>query len=196
MLNPYRDLQQKHGQNVTLLETPTGVTIVGSNGKTHSNGSNDFIRNDEDIPLNEVQRRHSTDDNGDDDSFEYATDRESSVYNPTTVPIRSVMASAGGRNSQKVNNASSEQSDLLKKGNELGIPESRFSRWIPKDQREILEKQAKLLANRIKPKTPEPLRNPTISSAESDQLAAKTTAATSSPSLSASKISLPHETEI
>ncbi|XP_037958937.1 uncharacterized protein LOC119688331 [Teleopsis dalmanni] len=148
---------QSHGQNVALLETPNGVTILGN--KPVSKGLQNRISNDEERLS--VQRRHGDDE---DDSFEYATDRESSVYNPTTMPIRNVMATAGGRNSQHANNngssepSNSNSSDLLSRGNQLGIPESRFSRWIPKDQREILEKQAKLLANRIVPKTPEPER--------------------------------------
>lgn len=58
------------------------------------------------------------------------------------------------RNNSNVSNSSggseSGTNDLLAKGNQLGIPvESRMSRWIPKDQRELLEKQAQLLASRI-----------------------------------------------
>uniref|UniRef100_A0A1I8MWI0 Uncharacterized protein n=1 Tax=Musca domestica TaxID=7370 RepID=A0A1I8MWI0_MUSDO len=150
--------QQQHGQNVALLETPNGVTIIPNNGATMANGHN----NANDHDNSDVQRRRA---DHEDDSFEYATDRESSVYNPTTIPLRSVMASAGGRNSRKSNDSdnANEQTDLLTKGNQLGIPESRFSRWIPKDQREILEKQARLLANRTHVvKTPEPRpRTPT-----------------------------------
>lgn len=98
-----------------------------------------------------------------DDSFEYGTDRESSVYNPTTQPLRNVlMAQAGGRQAIKSvqpEEAKAEaEADLLQRGNQLGIPESRFSRWLPKDQRELLEKQAKLLSGRgnntVKPTPP------------------------------------------
>lgn len=148
---------------MALLETPNGVTIIPNNGTNQSANGHTAADNDN----AEVQRRRLTSD-AEDDSFEYATDRESSVYNPTTIPLRAVMASAGGRNTRKsVDNENSPgKADLLNKGNQLGIPESRFSRWIPKDQREILEKQARLLANRthlpktpdLRPRTPTPTR--------------------------------------
>lgn len=145
-----------------MLETPNGVTIIG-NKPTNGNASTATGYNNEhdhsDVEKRNLRQNANGNDN-EDDSFEYATDRESSVYNPTTMPIRSVMAQAGGRNSQKNsdNDGPHDKSDLLTKGNQLGIPESRFSRWIPKDQREILEKQAKIMAERMKPKTPEPKR--------------------------------------
>lgn len=68
------------------------------------------------------------------------------------------------RNNSNVSNSSGASSetgtnDLLAKGNQLGIPveSTRMSRWIPKDQRELLEKQAQLLASRItKPQRPQP----------------------------------------
>ena len=149
------------GQSVALLETPTGVTVISQKPL------NDDIESAAPTDNDDVQHRGTANAIPDhDSSVEYGTDRESNgVYNPTTVPLSKVMASAGGRNSTKFNgNAkqkpddNEENSDLLAKGNQLGIPESRYSRWIPKDQRELLEKQAKLLAHRIKPKTPEPAR--------------------------------------
>lgn len=118
------------------------------------------------------------------------------------MPLRSVMAQAGGRMSQKANDTDNvhDQSDLLTKGNQLGIPESRFSRWIPKDQREILEKQAKIMAERMKPKTPEPKR---IVENTEDTAQTVTTASaaltnnTNTTSSSAiNKNSVPTETEI
>ncbi|XP_023309628.2 fasciclin-3 isoform X1 [Lucilia cuprina] len=180
---------QQHGQSVALLETPNGVTIIGNKP---SNGNATLTNYNHDHEQNEVERRNLRNSENEDDSFEYGTDRESSVYNPTTMPLRSVMAQAGGRNSQKNTDAENahDQSDLLTKGNQLGIPESRFSRWIPKDQREILEKQAKIMAERMKPKTPEPKRiaetpeetttpktqSPTISRINANQTPASTTA--------------------
>uniref|UniRef100_A0A1A9UPT8 Uncharacterized protein n=1 Tax=Glossina austeni TaxID=7395 RepID=A0A1A9UPT8_GLOAU len=152
MVSSYEDKSkntQHGGQSVALLETPNGVTIIERNGTEVTSAMSGQNRQSNDVQI----RNHSQTGNDEDDSFEYGTDRESSVYNPTTQPLRNVMAAAGGRNSQRSNNNDSDSSELLTKGNQLGIPESRFSRWIPKDQREILEKQAKLLANRLKPKT-------------------------------------------
>ncbi|XP_017152958.1 fasciclin-3 isoform X1 [Drosophila miranda] len=136
---------QNHGQNVALLETPNGITLLGASKLKEANG------NGNGIPLERmsVERRQPNDE---DDSFEYATDRESSVYNPTTRPLRSVlMSQAGGRNSRSSASSeteplATENSDLLQKANQLGIPESRFARWLPKDKRELLEKQAMLLS--------------------------------------------------
>uniref|UniRef100_A0A1I8PEN4 Ig-like domain-containing protein n=2 Tax=Stomoxys calcitrans TaxID=35570 RepID=A0A1I8PEN4_STOCA len=176
---------QQHGQSVALLETPNGVTIIPNNGATTSNGQK------MDHDTSDVQRRRLSTD----DSFEYATDRESSVYNPTTIPLRSVMASAGGRNTRKSVDSDNptEQADLLTKGNELGIPESRFSRWIPKDQREILEKQARLLANRAQAtKTPEPRPRTPTPSTKGPAPAVPTTAKLTTRS----NINVPTETEI
>ncbi|KAH8391755.1 hypothetical protein KR215_001773, partial [Drosophila sulfurigaster] len=145
-----------HGQNVALLETPNGITLLGSSKLREANGNsngnaNANGHNHERVSV--VERRPPA--NDEDDSFEYATDRESSVYNPTTMPMRSVlMGQAAGRNSTQQQRESTEStettehSDLLQRGNQLGIPESRFSRWLPKDQRELLEKQAKLLSGR------------------------------------------------
>lgn len=183
---------KSRGQNVALLETPNGVTIIGN--KHAANPNEDIYTNG--TPTDRLSVQHRTHPDGDeDDSFEYATDRESSVYNPTTVPIRSVMAAAGGRNSQRTGTATAaaenaeptESADLLTRGNQLGIPESRFSRWIPKDQREILEKQAKLLANRIT-KTPEMDRSQRMT----------TTTSPPPPPVPTKPVAVakPHETEI
>ncbi|KAH8271900.1 hypothetical protein KR044_009908, partial [Drosophila immigrans] len=156
----------QHGQNVALLETPNGITLLGSsklreangngNGNANANANSNGHNHER---LSVVERRPHA--NDEDDSFEYATDRESSVYNPTTMPMRNVlMGQAAGRNAahQKESTATAtetatEQSDLLQRGNQLGIPESRFSRWLPKDQRELLEKQANLLSGRSQPTT-------------------------------------------
>ncbi|KMY90796.1 fasciclin-3 isoform X1 [Drosophila simulans] len=143
--------QQNHGQNVALLETPNGITLLGAsklrevNGNGNGNGQQDRLS---------VERRH----HDEDDSFEYGTDRESSVYNPTTRPLKSIlMSQAAGRNSRSSatdKEDGNENADLLQKGNQLGIPESRFSRWLPKDQRELIEKQAMLLSGRGKSTAP------------------------------------------
>ncbi|KAH8412563.1 hypothetical protein KR009_003150, partial [Drosophila setifemur] len=134
--------QQNHGQNVALLETPNGITLLGASKLREANGTGpDRVS---------VERRL----HDEDDSFEYGTDRESSVYNPTTRPLKNaLMSQAGGRNSRGSGSTSdredgAEHADLLQKGNQLGIPESRFSRWLPKDQRELIEKQAMLLSGR------------------------------------------------
>nr|XP_016941956.1 fasciclin-3 isoform X1 [Drosophila suzukii]XP_036669247.1 fasciclin-3 isoform X1 [Drosophila suzukii] len=140
--------QQNHGQNVALLETPNGITLLGATKVRESKGNG----NGQDRMS--VERRH----HDDDDSFEYGTDRESSVYNPTTRPLKSIlMSQAAGRNSRSSTSDKEdghENADLLQKGNQLGIPESRFSRWLPKDQRELIEKQAMLLSGRGKSKAP------------------------------------------
>ncbi|KAH8419379.1 hypothetical protein KR222_010031, partial [Zaprionus bogoriensis] len=145
----------QHGQNVALLETPNGITLLGASKLREANGNgqnggHNGGQNGGHERLSVERRPHLQDE---DDSFEYGTDRESSVYNPTTMPLpRNVlMGQAGGRNLQaraEQTNESDENSDLLQRGNQLGIPESRFSRWLPKDQRELLEKQAKLLSGR------------------------------------------------
>lgn len=182
-----------HGQNVALLETPNGITLLGASKLRESNGiqaQNGHER------LSVERRPHGQDE---DDSFEYGTDRESSVYNPTTQPLRNVlMAQAGGRQTKHVRPSKKQQqqeeeeeeeekqahSDLLQRGNQLGIPESRFSRWLPKDQRELLEKQANLLSGRstqtstVKPAPPATPPKPV-----------KTTTTTTGPKL-------PQETEI
>lgn len=174
-----------HGQNVALLETPNGITLLGASKMREANG-NGHER------LSVERRPHVQDE---DDSFEYATDRESSVYNPTTQPLgRNVlMAQAGGRQS-KQEAQSEENSDLLQRGNQLGIPESRFARWLPKDQRELLEKQAKLLSGRgsqpatVKPTPPAAPPKP-IKNAQAATPTTPTTVIPSSPKL-------PQETEI
>lgn len=144
------------GQNVALLETPNGITLLGASQKLReANGNQNGQNGHERLS---VEHRARVQD--EDDSFEYGTDRESSVYNPTTQPLRNVlMAQAGGRQAAKPEEAKAEaEADLLQRGNQLGIPESRFSRWLPKDQRELLEKQAKLLSGRgtktVKPTPP------------------------------------------
>lgn len=143
-----------------------------------------------------MERRNLRNHVNEDDSFEYGTDRESSVYNPTTMPLRSIMAQAGGRYSHKNSESENEhdKSDLLTKGNQLGIPESRFSRWIPKDQREILEKQAKIMAERMKPKTPEPKRN--IESTNDTKVAEHTPETAEAKQAPTQNNNTPTETEI
>lgn len=189
-----RGNQQHHGQSVALLETPNGVTIIGnkpSNGNASTANYNDE-HDHSDVEIRNLRQNGNDNENNRDNSFEYATDRESSVYNPTTMPLRSVMAQAGGRNSQKnsENDGPHDQSDLLTKGNQLGIPESRFSRWIPKDQREILEKQAKIMAERMKLKTPETKRSVNTSKDTTSLTASASTAVESDDT------SKPMETEI
>lgn len=177
--------QQNHGQNVALLETPNGITLLGAsklrevNGNGNGNGLQDRLS---------VERRH----HDEDDSFEYGTDRESSVYNPTTRPLKSIlMSQAAGRNSRSSasdKDEGNENADLLQKGNQLGIPESRFSRWLPKDQRELIEKQAMLLSGRGKstaPATPPKPQRPPMGT---------TTTATTTTTPTTPK--LPQETEI
>lgn len=182
-----------HGQNVALLETPNGITLLGASKMREANG-NGHDR------LSVERRPHVQDE---DDSFEYATDRESSVYNPTTQPLgRNVlMAQAGGRQvkqQQQEAQSAEEHSDLLQRGNQLGIPESRFSRWLPKDQRELLEKQAKLLSGRapaqpatVKPTPPAAPPKP-IKNAQP----ATTTTTTTTSTVIPSSPKLPQETEI
>ncbi|XP_055838256.1 fasciclin-3 isoform X2 [Episyrphus balteatus] len=155
---------QQPGPNVALLEsninspnTPNGVTIVANNNNNNKNGTSNGNQNN----MNGSGRQRNSSlmastgaVNGagnDDDSFEYATDRESGVYNATTVPLRNGRNSTTSRQStaSDENDQHQQGTDLLTRGNQLGIPESRCTRWIPKDQRELLERQAKLLANRI-----------------------------------------------
>ncbi|KAH8262306.1 hypothetical protein KR038_000936, partial [Drosophila bunnanda] len=147
------ETQQNHGQNVALLETPNGITLLGASKLRESNGTQAPNGTQDRLSV-ETRRRH----NDDDDSFEYGTDRESSVYNSTTRPLKSIlMSQAGGRNSRSSTSDKedgNEHADLLQKGNQLGIPESRFSRWLPKDQRELIEKQAMLLSGRGQAKAP------------------------------------------
>ncbi|SPP79022.1 Hypothetical predicted protein, partial [Drosophila guanche] len=190
------ELGGQHGQNVALLETPNGITLLGASKLREANGN----ANGNGTPQERlsVERRPHNDE---DDSFEYATDRESSVYNPTTRPLRSVlMSQAGGRNSR--NSASSEveplnteNSDLLQKGNQLGIPESRFSRWLPKDKLELLEKQAMLLSGRGKAMNAAAPPPATPPKPQKKVLATPTeTTATTTTTMATPK--LPQETEI
>lgn len=137
---------------MALLETPNGITLLGASKTREANGNGTGNGHGHNHERFSVERRV----HDEDDSFEYGTDRESSVYNPTTKPLRNVlMGQAGGRNTQASRSEpeaptadSDTDTDLLQRGNQLGIPESRFSRWLPKDQRELLEKQAKLLSGR------------------------------------------------
>ncbi|XP_043065396.1 uncharacterized protein LOC108096036 isoform X2 [Drosophila ficusphila] len=177
--------QTNHGQNVALLETPNGITLLGSSKLREANGNvQDRLS---------VERRH----HDEDDSFDYATDRESSVYNPTTRPLKSIlMSQAAGRNSRSSNSDKedgNENADLLQKGNQLGIPESRFSRWLPKDQRELIEKQAMLLSGRGKSKAPatppKPQRPQTLANNTNTSTTTTTTTTPTTPKL-------PQETEI
>ncbi|KAL7740084.1 hypothetical protein ACLKA6_000874 [Drosophila palustris] len=202
-----KQLESGHGQNVALLETPNGITLLGASKMREANG-NGHGHNHERFS---VERRPQAT-NDEDDSFEYATDRESSgVYNPTTIPMRNVlMGQAAGRNSQpkqtetatetatETESTNTENSDLLQRGNELGIPESRFSRWLPKDQRELLQKQANLLSGRsqaaAKPTPPaappKPIKNPQVATpATTTPTTTPTTTTTATPKL-------PQETEI
>lgn len=93
--------------------------------------------------------------------------RAQSVYNPTTIPILrqssknySPILSAssslttittdgggGGRNSGMDNEAVGDP-------NELGIPRSSIHRWLPKTQRNLLQKQAELFAKPTKKTSP------------------------------------------
>ncbi|KAH8351749.1 hypothetical protein KR084_009419, partial [Drosophila pseudotakahashii] len=178
--------QQNHGQNVALLETPNGITLLGASKLREANGNGQDRLS--------VERRH----HDEDDSFEYGTDRESSVYNPTTRPLKSIlMSQAAGRNSRSSasdKEDGSENADLLQKGNQLGIPESRFSRWLPKDQRELIEKQAMLLSGRGKskaPATPPKPQRPQIGEANTTN-AITANATTTTPTTP----KLPQETEI
>ncbi|XP_023031354.1 fasciclin-3 isoform X1 [Drosophila willistoni] len=197
-----------HGQNVALLETPNGITLLGASKLRESNGNGNT---NERLSLVEHRPRPHHDE---DDSFEYATDRESSVYNPTTKPLRSVlMGQAGGRNSQQTTTNSRgststtsdglpegvENSDLLQRGNELGIPVSRFSRWLPKDQRELLEKQAKLLSGRSEPPKAAPpptLPKPIHTANAQNPSTTTTTSTTTLTPTTPTTPKLPQETEI
>ncbi|XP_026844847.1 fasciclin-3 isoform X1 [Drosophila persimilis] len=184
---------QNHGQNVALLETPNGITLLGASKLKEANGNG----NGNGIPLERmsVERRHTNDE---DDSFEYATDRESSVYNPTTRPLRSVlMSQAGGRNSRSSASSeteplATENSDLLQKANQLGIPESRFARWLPKDKRELLEKQAMLLSGHGKATATAPPATPPKPQKKVPATATPTETATTTMATP----KLPQETEI
>ncbi|XP_017012221.2 fasciclin-3 isoform X1 [Drosophila takahashii] len=178
--------QQNHGQNVALLETPNGITLLGASKLREANGNGQDRLS--------VERRH----HDEDDSFEYGTDRESSVYNPTTRPLKSIlMSQAAGRNSRSSasdKEDGSENADLLQKGNQLGIPESRFSRWLPKDQRELIEKQAMLLSGRGKskaPATPPKPQRPQIGEANTTNAITRNTTPTTPTTPK-----LPQETEI
>ncbi|XP_017132227.1 fasciclin-3 isoform X1 [Drosophila elegans] len=184
------ETQQQHGQNVALLETPNGITLLGANKLREANGNgHDRLS---------VERRH----HDEDDSFEYGTDRESSVYNPTTRPLKSIlMSQAAGRNSRHSTSDKddgNENADLLQKANQLGIPESRFSRWLPKDQRELIEKQAMLLSGRATskaPATPPKPQRPQIggaTKAANSTNSQTTTTTTTTPTTP----KLPQETEI
>ncbi|XP_039479876.1 fasciclin-3 isoform X1 [Drosophila santomea] len=181
--------EQNHGQNVALLETPNGITLLGASKlrEVNGNGQQDRLS---------VERRH----HDEDDSFEYGTDRESSVYNPTTRPLKSIlMSQAAGRNSRSSasdKEEGNENADLLQKGNQLGIPESRFSRWLPKDQRELIEKQAMLLSGRGKspaPATPPKPQRPQVGGMNGTHTTnTNTTTTTTTPTTP----KLPQETEI
>ncbi|XP_033150087.1 fasciclin-3 isoform X2 [Drosophila busckii] len=173
------DAAAHHGQNVALLESPNGITLLGASKLRESNGNGHRHER-----LSAVERRA----HDEDDSFEYATDRESSVYNPTTMPLRRSHDDAEPT-------TSTEQSDLLQRGNQLGIPESRFSRWLPKHQRELLEKQANILSGRTqtaaKPTPPAAPPKPTKNSQATTAAATTPTTATANAT-----IKLPQETEI
>lgn len=182
---------------MALLETPNGITLLGASKMREANANgNGHGHNHERFS---VERRLQDED----DSFEYGTDRESSVYNPTTKPLRNVlMAQAGGRNSQTTHNNEAERdslaqetqdTDLLERGNQLGIPESRFSRWLPKDQRELLQKQANLLSGRnqtVVPKATPPAAPPKPNKNQPQITTATTTTITQTTP------KLPQETEI
>lgn len=189
---------------MALLETPNGITLLGSSKLREANGnSNGHGHNHERFSVE--RRPHANDE---DDSFEYATDRESSVYNPTTIPMRNaLMGQAAGRNSQpkaEQESVDTENSDLLQRGNQLGIPESRFSRWLPKDQRELLEKQANLLSGRTQTTAkqtppaapPKPIKNPQIVTATTPAKSPATTPATLPATTTTTTIKIPQETEI
>lgn len=125
-----------------------------------------------------------------DDSFEYGTDRESSVYNPTTKPLRNVLMGQTAQAAEAATPESDTDTDLLQRGNQLGIPESRFSRWLPKDQRELLEKQAKLLSGRSQALAKAaPPATPPKPNKQPQAAATTTTTTTTTPRL-------PQETEI
>ncbi|XP_030239599.1 fasciclin-3 isoform X1 [Drosophila navojoa] len=176
-----------HGQNVALLETPNGITLLGASKTREANGNGNGNGHGQNHERFSVERRV----HDEDDSFEYGTDRESSVYNPTTKPLRNVLM---GQAAEAATPDSDTDTDLLQRGNQLGIPESRFSRWLPKDQRELLEKQAKLLSGRSQavakaapPATPpKPNKHP--------QAATTTTTATTTAMMTTPR--LPQETEI
>ncbi|KAH8334069.1 hypothetical protein KR059_006355 [Drosophila kikkawai] len=184
---------ETHGQNVALLETPNGITLLGASKLREPNGTTNGTQDRLSV---ETRRKH----NDDDDSFEYGTDRESSVYNPTTRPLKSIlMSQAGGRNSRSSTSDKEDgNEDLLQKGNQLGIPESRFSRWLPKDQRELIEKQAMLLSGRGKakapPATPPKPQKPQIG----DTIATNSNNITATPATPATPTTpkIPQETEI
>ncbi|KQS61933.1 uncharacterized protein Dere_GG21115, isoform C [Drosophila erecta] len=185
--------QQNQGQNVALLETPNGITLLGASKLREVNGNGQQDR------LSVVERRH----HDEDDSFEYGTDRESSVYNPTTRPLKSIlMSQAAGRNSRSYGSDKedgNENADLLQKGNQLGIPESRFSRWLPKDQRELIEKQAMLLSGRGKspaPATPPKPQRPQVGGVNGTHTTSTNTATTTTTPTTPTTPKLPQETEI
>ncbi|XP_033235293.1 fasciclin-3 isoform X1 [Drosophila pseudoobscura] len=186
---------QNHGQNVALLETPNGITLLGASKLKEANGNGNGNGNGIPLERMSVERRHTNDE---DDSFEYATDRESSVYNPTTRPLRSVlMSQAGGRNSRSSASSeteplATENSDLLQKANQLGIPESRFARWLPKDKRELLEKQAMLLSGHGKATAMAPPATPPKPQKKVPATATPTETATTTMATP----KLPQETEI
>lgn len=190
--------QENHGQNVALLETPNGITLLGASKLRDANGNGNGTGNGNGSVRDSlsVERRHQDED----DSFEYGTDRESSVYNPTTRPLKSIlMSQAGGRNSRSSTTSDkedgNENADLLQKGNQLGIPESRFSRWLPKDQRELIEKQAMLLSGRANkaPATPPKPQKPQVTAAPTSVTPTSSNTATAS---SPTPLKLPQETEI
>lgn len=205
-----------HGQNVALLETPNGITLLGAsktreangNGRGNGNGNGRGNGHGQNHERFSVERRV----HDEDDSFEYGTDRESSVYNPTTKPLRNApmgqAAGAAGAAGAATPDSDTD-TDLLQRGNQLGIPESRFSRWLPKDQRELLEKQAKLLSGRSQavakaapPATPpKPNKHPqattTATTTTTPAPAAQTTTTTTTmttPMMTTPR--LPQETEI
>ncbi|BFF96282.1 fasciclin-3 [Drosophila madeirensis] len=194
------ELGGQHGQNVALLETPNGITLLGASKLREANGNGNGNGNGTPQERLSVERRPHNDE---DDSFEYATDRESSVYNPTTRPLRSVlMSQAGGRNSRssassEVEPLNTENSDLLQKCNQLGIPESRFSRWLPKDKLELLEKQAMLLSGRGKAMNAAAPPPATPPKPQKKVLATPTeTTATTTTTTTMATPKLPQETEI
>ncbi|KAH8278022.1 hypothetical protein KR026_003519, partial [Drosophila bipectinata] len=190
--------QENHGQNVALLEIPNGITLLGASKLREANGNGNGTGNGNGNGNGSVRDSLSVErrNHDEDDSFEYGTDRESSVYNPTTRPLKSVlMSQAGGRNSRSSTTSDkedgNENADLLQKGNQLGIPESRFSRWLPKDQRELIEKQAMLLSGRTAkaPVTPPKPQKPQVT-------AATTNVTQTSTNIAPTPLKLPQETEI
>ncbi|XP_055386198.1 uncharacterized protein LOC129615145 [Condylostylus longicornis] len=143
------------------------VELVTSSMLHNQNDDPSNVNINNDILLNELNSRLKNKNKIDD----------TNKYNQTQPP--DVITTSSGRNNLQNNNdnqnidssitspSRNSKIDLLTRGNELGIPgntvipgdssvESRLSKWIPKDQRELLEKQARILSNfRTPPPVPE-----------------------------------------